>query len=117
MDGQHKNSVYYSYKEEPDSLAIMHSSLLVRIIAKVPGMRMNMIERINHILNILMWSLIGGFIGHGIYMYWDYKRHPELYAMESSPWYTGVLLYGGVTFVLVLLIVLIRCIIRKRSHE
>lgn len=65
-------------------------------------------QKAKQILNILMGSLTGVFIAYGIYVIWNMKIHPEVYAMQSAPWYTSILLYGVVT-----LIVLIACLLLK----
>ena len=46
-------------------------------------------NRLNRILNIIMGSVVGVFIGYGLYSVWDYKTHPGLYAMQSAPWDTS----------------------------
>ena len=33
-------------------------------------------------------------IGSCIYQYTDYKQHPEIYMLNSAPWYTGLLIQG-----------------------
>lgn len=43
-----------------------------------------MLKKLNHILNIIIGSFVGIFIGHGIYVIWDYKTYPGLYAMQSA---------------------------------
>ncbi len=63
-----------------------------------------MLKKANRLLTILMYSLIGVFLGYSIYTYADYRTRPGLYAMYSAPWYTPLLLYDA--FVLVLLAVL-----------
>ena len=52
-------------------------------------------KKLNHILNIIIGAFVGVFIGHGIYVYWDFKTHPDLYAVRSAPWYTSILVYAG----------------------
>ena len=52
-------------------------------------------NKLNSILNIIMGSVVGVFIGYSVYSVWDYKTHPGLYAMQSAPWYTTLLIYGG----------------------
>jgi len=52
-----------------------------------------MLKKANSLLNILISSFIGAFIGHSLYVVWDYKTHPNLYAMMSAPWYASILLY------------------------
>lgn len=50
-------------------------------------------KKLNHILNIIIGAFVGVSIGHGIYVYWDFKTHPDLYAVRSAPWYTSILVY------------------------
>ena len=45
-------------------------------------------------------SLIGTFAGHAIYVCLDNRIHPQVYAMQSAPWYTGILYYGIYTIAL-----------------
>lgn len=53
-----------------------------------------MFRKLNHFLNIAMGVCIGIFIGSGIYEFWNYKTHPDLYAMWSAPWYITILVHG-----------------------
>ena len=76
-----------------------------------------MLRKINSILNIIIGSCIGVFIGHGIYVYWDYKTHPDLYAMQSAPWYTSILVYGLFTIVVLIAGIIIKLIIRRRLKQ
>lgn len=73
-----------------------------------------MLKKFNQILNIVIGAFIGVFIGHGIYKFWDFKSHPDLYAVESAPWYTSILLWGAVTMVAVAVAVIVKLIIRKK---
>lgn len=70
-------------------------------------------KKINSILNIIIGSFIGVFIGHGIYVFWDYKTHPDLYVMQSAPWYTSILVYGIFTIVVLIVAILTKLIIRR----
>ena len=45
-------------------------------------------KKINIIINIFIAVFIGVFIGHGVYTVWDFKTHPELYVVQSAPWYS-----------------------------
>ena len=54
----------------------------------------SMLKKLNGVLNILIISLIGAFAGHAIYVCLDYRIHPQVYAMQPAPWYTGILYYG-----------------------
>ena len=63
-----------------------------------------MLQKVNRLLTILIYSLIGVYIGCCIYTYADYRARPGLYALYSAPWYTQLLVCGAC--VLVLLVVL-----------
>ena len=76
-----------------------------------------MLKKINSILNIIIGTSIGVFIGHGIYVFWDYKTHPDLYAMQSAPWYTSILVYGLFTIVALIVGIIIKLIIRCRFKQ
>ncbi len=75
-----------------------------------------MLKKINTILNIVIGSFVGVFIGHGIYVFWDYETHPDLYAMRSSPWYTEILVYAILTVIVLIVAVIIKLIIRKKTN-
>ena len=74
-------------------------------------------NRLNNILNIIVGSFVGVFIGHGIYVLWDFKTHPGLYAMQSAPWYTSILVYGAFTLVVLLICFAIKAIIRNKQKK
>ena len=76
-----------------------------------------LLKKLNRILNIIIGAFIGVFIGHGIYVFWDFKAHPDLYAMQSAPWYTSILLYGIVTAVVLIAAVIIKLIIRQKLKK
>ena len=71
-------------------------------------------KKLNRILNIIMGTFVGVFIGHGIYVVWNYITYPEIYAMQSAPWYTSILVYGGFTCVVVAVCSLIKIMIKFR---
>ena len=74
-------------------------------------------KKLNNVLNIIIGSFTGVFIGHGIYVLWDFKTHPELYAMQSAPWYTGIAVYGAVTFVVLLFCLVIKAVIKHKQKR
>lgn len=76
-----------------------------------------MLNKLNHILNIVMGSFIGVFVGHGVYVFWDYKTHPDLYAMCSAPWYTSIVVYGIFTIIFFIVAIIIKLIIRKKLNQ
>ena len=63
-----------------------------------------MLKKANRLLTILMYSLIGVFLGYSIYTYADYRARPGLYALYSAPWYTPLLLYGACVLILLALL-------------
>lgn len=73
-----------------------------------------MLKKINFILNIVIGSFIGVFIGHTIYAFWDYKAHSDLYDMQSAPWYTSIFIYDVVTLILLVVLAIAKLIIRKK---
>lgn len=73
-----------------------------------------MLKKLNYVLNILIGSFIGVFIGRGAYVLWDYRTHPDLYAMQSAPWYTSILVNGIFTTVFLIVAGIIKLAIRKK---
>ena len=65
-------------------------------------------KKINQILNIIMGSFIGVFIGSGLYKYWDFQKYPDLYAIQSAPWYTSILINGLLTLVLLAVCMIVK---------
>lgn len=71
-----------------------------------------MLKKANRLLTILMYSLIGVYIGCCIYTYTDYRARPGLYALYSAPWYTPLLLYGVCVLVLLAVLFAAKLVIR-----
>ncbi|MCU0080195.1 hypothetical protein [Extibacter muris] len=69
-----------------------------------------MLKKINSFINILMGGFIGAFIGGSIFRYLDYKNHPELFAMQSAPWYTGIQISGIVFWIVFIVVAVISLI-------
>lgn len=76
-----------------------------------------MLRKLNCFLNIVIGSFIGVFIGFGIYKFWHFKTYPNLYAMQSAPWYTELLLDGALVAVLVVVCIILKLIIWKKSKS
>ena len=72
---------------------------------------------IHQILNAVMFTFTGVFVGYGIYEYWHYRTYPKLYAMQSAPWYTGILLDGAVTLILLALCFLLKLLVKKKMQK
>lgn len=76
-----------------------------------------MFKKLNIILNYVIGSFIGVFIGHSIYQYFHYIKHPGLYEIQSAPWYASVQIYGLATGVVVLISIIIKLLIRRKLRN
>ncbi len=65
-------------------------------------------RKINQVLNSIMGSFTGLFLGSGLYRYWHFQKYPDIYAMQSAPWYTRTLIQGFFTLVLVAICMIIK---------
>ena len=75
-------------------------------------------KKLNQFLNIVIGAFAGVFLGHGIYVVWNYQTNLELYAMQSAPWYTGILANGLLTLAVLMLCLGIKAMIKhKQNHS
>ncbi|MBE5883054.1 MAG: hypothetical protein E7291_01320 [Lachnospiraceae bacterium] len=74
-------------------------------------------KKLNHILNVIIGAFVGVFIGHGIYVIWKFETHPEIYAVQSTPWYTSIWVYGGFTLVVSLICIVVKAIIKHKTKQ
>ncbi len=74
-------------------------------------------KKLNHFLNILTGAFVGVFVGRVLYVCWDVKNHPALYAVRSAPWYTSIFVYGAVTLTVVLAAIVVKLIIRSNERK
>ena len=74
-------------------------------------------KKINHWLNIIMGSVVSAVVGRGLYFAWDVKTHPELYAMQSAPWHTKIVVDGAFALLVLLICIVIKVIIKKNGRE
>lgn len=74
-------------------------------------------KKINQVINTIMAAFVGVFIGHGISLYLDYKNHPDLYVIQSAPWYTGILVYGIGTFAVLIICIGIKIILKRKTDK
>lgn len=71
-------------------------------------------KKLDQFLHTLFWVAPGMFAGFALYEYADYKARPGLYAMQSAPWYVGLLPPGIVCLGVMAAAWIIRRIIRRR---
>lgn len=69
-------------------------------------------KKVNTMLNTIMGCFVGGFIGHAVYGIWSFKTHPEVYAMQSAPWYTSILVWGAFTLAVLVVCSLLKIILK-----
>jgi heme-degrading monooxygenase HmoA len=74
-------------------------------------------DRFNNLLNIIMGSTLGVFIGHAIFRYVYYKKHPKMYAIQSAPWYTSIIIYGVVALSIMLIAFALKMYLLKKMKE
>ena len=74
-------------------------------------------KKLDQILNILMGAVGGVFLGHSLWRCWDWHRRPGLYAMQSAPWYTSILVYGAFAAGVVIIALLLKWILGKASQK
>ena len=74
-------------------------------------------KKANHILNIVIGACIGVFIGRTLFLLRDHKKNPDLYAMQSAPWYTGLLVSGAFTLAVVVLCLLLKLLLLRRMKK
>ena len=68
-------------------------------------------KKIHGILNIIMEASTGVFIGSVLYQYWHFQKYPNLYVMQSAPWYTGILIQGLFTLMLLTVCLIIKAVL------
>lgn len=68
-------------------------------------------NNIHRILNIIMGCFTGVFIGSGLYKYWHFQKYPDLYAMQSAPWYTDILIQGLFTLMIITVCLVIKAVL------
>lgn len=71
-------------------------------------------KRLYNILRTALWCFMGVFVGSSIYQYYDYKRYPGLYEMQSAPWYLSIEIRGMFTVVIVIVIFIVMRIIKEK---
>ena len=54
-------------------------------------------------------------IGSCIYQYTDYKQHPEIYMLNSAPWYTGLLIQGAFTLLIIIVCTVVLVITGRKK--
>lgn len=71
-------------------------------------------KKLNTFLNATIGFIVGFFAGDVGYTYYKYRTHPELYEIQSAPWYTGIIASGIFAAILIIICLIIKLSIRKK---
>ena len=71
-------------------------------------------KKLNNLLNVMMGSFFGVFVGRSIHAYWFYKTHPDIYVHFSSPWYTDIIFYALVSGVIIVALLIAKFFIKRK---
>ena len=71
----------------------------------------------NTILNIIMGSSVGVFIGHLASEYFQYKKFSELHAVQSAPWYVSSVIYGLVSVLIIITLSIVKINLNKKQKN
>lgn len=74
-------------------------------------------KKLYNLLKIILWCVIGFFIGNSIYQYYDYKTHLNIYVLHSAPWYASIEICGIFTAIIVMVILIVMMIIKRKLNE
>lgn len=73
-----------------------------------------MLKKLNNILNVLIGASVGVFIGHSIYRYFDCRKYSDLYEIQSAPLYASIIVYGSVTTIVLLIVIILKYVIKRK---
>lgn len=71
-------------------------------------------KKLYFILKLAMGCIGGTFIGSSIFRYYDYITHPDMYMIQSAPWYLSIQISGIFTAIAFAVILVIMAVIRKK---
>lgn len=74
-------------------------------------------KRLYATLKLFLGCSIGVFLGRCIYLYFDFKACPDLYAMQSAPWYADLKFQGIITAVLAAVLLAVMWLVRKNIDK
>ena len=74
-------------------------------------------KKVNRVLHTIMNTVVAFFICRSVFYIWDYIAHPEVYAVQSAPWYTAMLLLGIYTLFVGVVCSVIKALIKWRMKK
>ena len=60
-------------------------------------------KRFHRFLKSFIWTQLGCCCGSVLHQYFHYKKHPEMYAFNSAPWYMDIAVSLTLTAITVLI--------------
>ena len=77
-----------------------------------------MLKKMKHIMYIVIGATVGVYLGNVLFVWFDYRNNPGLYAMYSAPWYTKIIADSVICGVILLIAIAIQCFITyKMNHK
>ncbi len=77
----------------------------------------DLLKTLEIILNIVMGLCVVLFLGCSVYRAWDYKTHYDRYVGDSAPWYLGIQIYGLLTAIILVVLLVIKLGVRKKLKQ
>ena len=74
-------------------------------------------KRLYATLKLFLGCSICIFLGRCIYLYFDFKARPDLYALQSAPWYVDFDSQGIITAVLAAVLLAVMWLVRKNIDK
>lgn len=78
-------------------------------------------KRAKQFLNIAVSSTVGVYLGKWLFLWWNHRTHPELYALTSAPWYVQMLpatvIMAGLILLEIAVFLLVRWIIAWKKKQ
>ena len=74
-------------------------------------------KRLYATLKLFLGCSNGVFLGRYIYLYFDFKARPDLYAMQSALWYVDLEIQGIITAVLAAVLLAVMWLVRKKINK
>lgn len=77
-------------------------------------------QRAKRFLNIAVSATLGVYLGTWLFLWWDHRAHPGLYALTSAPWYTQMFpataIAAGLILLEIAVFLLARRLIRNKKE-
>lgn len=68
---------------------------------------------LNNVMAVIMGAFGGAAIAEILFVCFDYSMNPQLYEMNSAPWYTAIVGRGLITLAILAVLIVVYFILRK----